>query len=136
MYLLADDRIVEVDLRRRSVRTVSDEPGFLAIGMTDQALDLKPEEAGGSAPFSFTPLRQNLCGRTLDRVLVFDREAKTPRVYPLPAELQDKSFDFYELAGNRALLAVSSKLGRLVMGFQTDLYWLNTSGEITRAKRA
>ena len=112
VYLLADNRIVEVDLRRRSVRTVSDEPDLLAIGMADQALDLKPDEASGSAPFNFTLLRQHLCGRTLDRVLVFDREATAPRVYRLPAELQDKSFDFYELAGNRAMLAVSSKLGR------------------------
>ncbi len=123
--MISGAQLLEVDLRKRSVRTLMEAADLIAVGMFEPAL--KSEAA---AEATRTHRQQHLAVRTTDRVVVFDATGKKHAAYPLPEELRDRSIAFYELGEWTALVTASRPLrDRSSHG---ELFWIDGSGKVLR----
>ncbi len=129
VYLALDDRLVEVDLVKRKVRTVLEEKGIVSLGALSRAL----RKVAGQPQTQPQPLQRFLAIRMKDRVAVIHPISGLRRDYVLSAELSAYTFSFYELLDDTALIrfARQSKDGTVTNVFR----WINAEGETLREEQ-
>lgn len=129
VYLALDDRLVEVDLANRKVRTIIEEKDIYSLG----ALTRASRQAAGELQDQPDNLQQFLAIRMKERVVVIDPVSGQHRDYALPAELSDYTFSFYELLDDTALIqfAQQSKDGTVT----NVVRWINAEGETLREEQ-
>ena len=127
IHILSANRLFEVDLRRRSARTVLESPNLLAIGHLQSWF--QPDEEAERSPSS--DASSYVAVRMRDRVILLDPQAGDSREYALPADLRDVRFVFYETNDGTAL-------ARLLVGSrgywapENALVWFDPTGGVTR----
>lgn len=126
VYLISDDRLMEIDLHGRSVRTLLESPGLLAVGAVEPALP----SAGGQDP---KIARDWLAVRTEDRILILDSDGKQHRSYTIPARLRKEDFTLYEL-GDATVMALVTRQFRRDGRTRYAFSWFNSQGGDLRQK--
>ncbi len=129
VYLALDDRLVEVDLVKRKVRTVLEEKGIVSLGALSRAL----RKVAGQPQTEPQPLQRFLAVCMKDRVAVIHPISGLRRDYMLPADLHEDSFRFYELLDDTALIQLARRSDD---GPTTHVFrWINTEGETLREEQ-
>jgi len=124
MFLLTDDRLVQIDLPNRSVRRWFDANDLLSVDAFRRAKKLATDEAS-SEP---TRSRRIVVVRATDRVIVLDQSQTT---FTIPAEIRAPDFDFYQV-GDKAAIAHLKDFDRPSGTMKHRLFWFDTAGKITR----
>jgi len=97
-HVVSGDRLLRVDLRERSVRTVLEIPGLFSVSVAQ-----RPRRDG--APKANRPEETEDClvVRSPDTVTVLDWQDKVEKTYHLPSELSDTWFSFFPAANGKAV---------------------------------
>jgi hypothetical protein len=97
-HVVSGDRLLRVDLRERSVRTVLETPGIFSVSVAQ-----RPRRDG--APEGNRPPETEDCLviRSPGTVTVLDWQDKVERTYRLPSELSDRWFSFFPAANGKAV---------------------------------
>jgi len=119
--LISEDRLLEFDLHRGTVRTILGGKEILAIGALDPAFSGEEKESR----------RDTMALRTPDAVLVIDAEGRQLRSYTIPDALRGERFELYELGEGRALAHVLPPYRRGSARAES-LIWFNEPGEVER----
>ena len=77
------------------------------------------------------PLDDGLALRARGRVIVLDAAGREETVYHLPAELSDRSFQFYQMSDRTAVAQVNREDRKNRLSYK-DLIWFTKEGTITR----
>jgi len=117
-YLLADDGLMEINLKKRSVAVLRKGADLISLARSEM-----PRPADGAASEKSKPVPTMLL-RTPDRVVVLAADGKQIENYPLPPELRQLNLQWIALPGGKAL-AREFYLGH-------ELFWLDTGGKIVR----
>lgn len=111
LYLLADNGLIQVDLKQRTVKMLRKDANLISAATL-----------GKTSPF--------LLVRTTDRILTFypgDKELRV-QTYTLPAELRNLGLQWLELPNDRALI----RTGQIGDRWGNELYWIDAAGTIVR----
>lgn len=136
VYVIDGNRLQEVDLIGRQVRTVfeSTEPlQSVTIVAQPVAIETESEESADKTADGGTidrdrPVVDLLAALSGGRILVINPSDGTAQAFPISAELADVGVNVVSLGPDELLVHT----GRFYYGREFELYWLNSSGEITR----
>jgi hypothetical protein len=147
LFLIDGDRLLEIDLRARSVRTLLEAPGMLAAAVvtepptsneqTDAAEANSPATANTTAATTTVttrrrrePPQQRVAIRMADRIIVLDPPAGAKREYVLPESLRERLINIFAVGDNQVLI----HWWKHKDGFRGDveLTWLQPDGSIAR----
>ena len=111
LYLLADNGLIQVDLKQRTVKMLRKDANLISAATL-----------GHSLPF--------LLVRTKDQILTFYPSSKDLRIrsYTLPAELRHLNLHWLELPNDRALIRST----QFNLWNNEELYWIDATGKIVR----
>jgi hypothetical protein len=134
IYVASPDLIYEVDLAKRTLKVVGEVPGLLAIGKTNEALPIPPDEPETKTRprivTRFAPVSY-LAARTQDALVMIDPETKAQTVYALPAELRSTKLGACDhLAPDTIVVHVQGRARGHVQPHR--LLWLKTNGQVVR----
>jgi hypothetical protein len=147
LFLIDGDRLLEVDLRSRTVRALLEVPGMLATAVVTQPqssrdtpdaaqADRQPPAEPADAADAIVPSQprqspaQRLAIRMNDRIVLLDPPTGAQREYVLPESLRDRFIYAYAL-GNDQLLIQWWKHADTLRG-DTELTWLQPEGTVAR----
>jgi hypothetical protein len=117
VYVLGrDQKVYEVDLRKRTVRVLLDEPRLRCVALI------------GDRPGSERVGYHRLAARTDDEVLVLDENGRLLRRYPIPQALREKEFLFGETSAGEALMCWSSAGDFLARQIEHLIFWVRPDG--------
>ncbi len=116
VYLVSRGRVLEIDLQRRSVRTVIESDRIVSIRMVDRLYPVSPAKD----PKVRLARRTYLAVRLTDRVLVLDPHGSERRSYLLPEQVAAKPFSFYQKSDGTGIVEVHLGPSR----YTVDLYWI------------
>ncbi|HEX4069759.1 MAG TPA: hypothetical protein VHX68_01265, partial [Planctomycetaceae bacterium] len=127
LYLVSGDRTYRIDLRARTVKSVLEAPGLLDIAVITRTRKPAPMAAAPrlAPPASETPLDQALAVRQEGSVIVLDASGRQQTVFRLPAELADRTFDFFQMSDRSGCAMLSRDDGKTS---GTDLLWFTKEG--------
>jgi hypothetical protein len=128
VQMASDDRVLEVDLRRRSVRTLLRSDHILGLGAYSRPT-APPAKANDDD--EMRPWRTFLVVRTADRIIVTDLAGQAQRSYPLPDGLSSKWLTFWEVSDGTALIDRSR---RTPEGNRHELLWIDVAGSVVRRR--
>jgi len=145
--------LLEIDLRKRSVRAVLEIPNLQSISMLSEAKRPAPgktvsttDATPGTSPASAnqdhepdssssTPkLIRRLALRSQDRIIIYDPPTKEKREFVIPKDIREKTFNVYSLSPQQLLLSVGQ--GHWSHGNVVDLLWIASNGEVQRKETA
>jgi hypothetical protein len=132
--LASGNRVLEVDLRQRSVRTlleISSAPkgDQEILGLTSYGRPMS--RANATDDEQIERWRSLLLIRTSGRILLADFAGRVQRSYPLPEELRGTWFGFWEISDGMALIDRTSGTPE---GNLHELSWINTAGKVVRQR--
>jgi len=127
IYLVSAGRLLEIDLRQHSVRTVLEDAELISAGIVEPARGEDEPRADAGAPMGFPAEYLAACGR--DRVWIIAPGTGERREFPLPHELRDRYLGVYLLQDGLLLTATDWPLYNTA---PIDVIWLNEQGEIAR----
>jgi hypothetical protein len=129
VYMIDGNRIVEANLRERSVREVFAAPAITSIAVTEVSarqsqVEGRPDDVG---------IVNRLVVRAGKEMIVLDPATGAIRQFELPESLRDESFQFYVLPEEQILLHHSDY-------FAADrpserLFWIGADGKVTREEK-
>jgi hypothetical protein len=140
--LIDGDRLLEIDLRAQSVRTIQELPGLVAVAVVLQPRESVSRAATGLANPTDAAAKTTNVGtdadgasttvnriaiRTADAIILLDPPTGEKREYSLPAHLRDKTLQVYSLANEQLLLQWWD-----MDTWQQELLWLSTDGAVAR----
>jgi hypothetical protein len=142
LFLIDGERLLEIDLRARTLRTIHESPGLLAVAIALQpqesaaaraadqanATDAAATAAAAAEDGSKTVTRIAL--RTADEIIVLDPPSGAKREYTLPNHVRDKQLQAYALANGELLLHWWD-----TETWQQELLWLSTDGSVARQEQ-
>jgi hypothetical protein len=150
LFLIDGNRLLEIDLRQRSVRTLLDLPGMLNIAIaneplspngetnaaagdrqetaSDAAADEAATAATGSADRRGEPLPQRIAIQMADRIVILDPSTSSKREYVLPEKLRGHLMYTYPVNDNQLL--VQWWRDETVLRRENELTWLKPDGSI------
>lgn len=123
LYLVSDDRLLEIDLRERTVRVVFEQQGLVSADIVTEALpnvDLRQSKA-------WPPMRQYVAACTEDRVLLLDTDCRLQYTFRIPEEIDFRSMTAY-LVDDDTMLYLIRSLGDGVIRY--ELTWGNRQGGV------
>ncbi len=120
-YLLTDDGLIQINLKKRTVKNVWKETNLISAA---NLYDMRMVKTTSAKKISFPAILL----RMPDRVLVFDPSGKEIQTYLLPAELRNDSLTFIPLKGDKALVHKS-------FHHHNELLWIDTAGKIVEHRR-
>ena len=130
VHVLTDKALMEVDLLKRSVQTVLNEPGLISADSVELAL---PSPTTRDSRLYRTQLKEYLAIRSADRVLVHEASGRPPSSFVIPAEFRHATFSFFLLSDKSAVLAVVDPLDpESDTGWRQRLVWIDSQGNISR----
>jgi hypothetical protein len=119
LHMISADRLLEIDLRNRSVTTMMQSADLISLDMIYPAWSPKAN------------LRHRfLVVRTSDRLLLFNAAGKQERSYVIPAELRGGFIIFYDLGNKTALVTRTRTLRDHTK--REDLCWIDPAGKVLR----
>lgn len=126
VYVLSGNRVLEIDLHERSVRTAVEAEGIVSIGVSDRLFPMPEEEE------TMRPVRRTkyLAIRCRDRVQVVDPQGEDRRTYVLLEELRAKELTFVERSDGTAIYESRRRPNRSPV----DLHWVRDSEETVRSE--
>jgi hypothetical protein len=147
VFVIDGDKLLEIDLRTRGVRTVFEAPGLESVAIfyeptptprTNQAelADAAEADAAGAAVapaeavIADGPLIPHIILRAGDRLVILNPATAVQREYQLPAELLEKYLSLYSLPDGTFL--ANSAERNSDGGTSLDLLWLAPDFRITR----
>ena len=130
VYLLSENRLLEIDLRRRSVRVVFKSEELLAVSELLRAVPPAELEDPTRPP----ALREYLAVRSLDRIFVIDPNRGEHDTYAIPDQWRDRQLTFYQLSDKRALVHQSHRSRQGIS--KNTLVWLDQQGNELDRKEA
>ncbi len=126
VYLIDGERLLEIDLRNRSVRTVEKSADIVSVGILMEA---KPTaDDGGEQSPQDRNVTARLAIRTADRIIVMDPTSDKRREFPVPEPLRDQLLSAYSLSNGQLLLVWHINDERR----ETRLMWIDEKGDILR----
>ena len=126
VYLHSGGQFLKIDLSQRTVGPAVNADDILSASQISRR-DTTPQGAGSRYPRTL----ETYVLRRGDRIALLNPIEETTREIPLPAELRDRDFAFYDLPNHTAFLDVWYWGGRTRTG-EHDLVWLDADGAITR----
>jgi hypothetical protein len=126
VYLHSGGRFLKIDLERRTIDPVIEADDILSVGKISR----RDTTARGTQS-SYPRILETYALRRADHIALFDPTDETTAEFPLPADLRDRNFTFYNFPDQTALLDVSYWDGRTRPG-EHDLVWLDIDGAVTR----
>ncbi|MFH1918838.1 MAG: hypothetical protein ABIP48_02980, partial [Planctomycetota bacterium] len=127
VYLLSGDRLLEVNLRTRSVGVVQESTGVLAAGKLERVVRSNADEA----PKKRVQTNEHLAVRTQEEVHIVDPDGSGHRTYAIPAEIRGAAFTFYELSDGTAMTHLTKRSGTTGTSESTFL-WIDEQGNVLR----
>jgi hypothetical protein len=127
VFVIDGDRLVEVDLRQRSVRDV-----FAAQGISSVAIlsEVDAAEQIGAGQSDAPSMAIRLAFRTKDRIVVQDNSFNAFREFHLPASLASETVDVYAVAKDQILVQFTK---RSAIEPPTErLLWVGSDGKVLR----
>lgn len=115
-----DQKVYRVDLSKRSVDVVSEQPTLRSIGL---------ERAAGSVP---TAELHRLVVRLEDEIQTRDSNNQVLKRFRIPEELRSKSLAYCETSRGEAILYTTSLPDVLDADIRYRIYWIDPAGRITR----
>jgi hypothetical protein len=98
-HLVSDDRLIRIDLRKRTAETIFQRPQMLSVSAGTRPRKGAPINAGDSSAV----YEDYLAVSTAGGVTVLDAAEHVETTYRLPAELKTKWFQFYLAADGKAV---------------------------------
>ena len=126
VYVISGNRLLEVNLRERTVRQVLTAEGMTAVAVVERALPEAAARDEGSIPL----LGQNLAVRTDEAILIVSPKDGGSRSFPIPSDVRDAQLTVYELDTDR-LLALAPRIAGVGI-WDYRLCWLGAEGETRR----
>ncbi|MEO2050052.1 MAG: hypothetical protein ABGX16_26140 [Pirellulales bacterium] len=127
IFLIDGDRLQEVDLRTRKVRTLFQSPNLLGVSLLMTKKAVKEENDKDN-------IVRRLMLRLTDRIVLMDRNADDKQEYLLPESMQKLALSAYSL-DNGQLLLVSQNYGAVTNGRQqSELIWFSADGQTVQHK--
>ena len=127
VMMISGTRLLEVDLRQRSVKTLMESPDLIALAILNTFSEGKAAE--GDSPGVHHLLR-HLVVRTKDRVIIFGPTEKQYSTFPIPEGLRDRSIRLFGLDAATVLLMANRVFPDRSQ--RDELFWINTSGKVLR----
>ncbi len=126
--MVSANRMLEVDLRTRTVRTLLELEGGPLMGIGELSRNRKAADG-------VVILSPYLVTRTADRIVLLDAKTRAQQSYPMPPETRGHGLDFYRLqADGSAIVDVALAL-RWRLGEEPHaLFWLDAAGKVTRRR--
>jgi len=124
IYLASAGRLVEIDLQKRTSRVVFEHDGMTSVDILEEATATADIEA-----LRRPPPPQYLAVLADDDVLLLDSEGELRYTFAVPPGLGDRSFGFYLLNDETALVTSSWRRGGVDT---TRLFWIDGQGRVTR----
>ena len=121
-YLLTDDGLVEINLKKRTVKVVRKETNLISAAASHEP-QTDAETTSGEETSS-----QTILLRMPEEVLVLDSSGEEIQTYLLPAELRDGDLEWIPLQGGKALVQKSIRK-------RNELLWIDTTGKILERRR-
>jgi hypothetical protein len=154
LFVIDGDRVLEIDLRVHSVRSLYESPNLVSIGILSEiqppSIDKSAIRESGiraqTAAFQTGQLRvdviapatgaaservkveNRLAIRTADRIVVLDPPTGAIQEFPLPESWRDQSLSAYGLSDHELLLSHWDRSPLYVVHFA----WLKSDGQVTR----
>jgi hypothetical protein len=131
LYLLADNKLWQINTRTRKVKSLVDCPDAEAIGWAWRTGDSLPEAVGPIARQSQAEAPRSLIVRTPDAALVVEPDSGKIDRYSLPKRLRQASLAAFQLTDRRLLLIeqpLSTTEGQSVA-------WIDPAAKASREKR-
>ena len=125
VHIISADRLLEVDLRKRSIRTVMEHGDMLGVSELSRPLSPPAKENSDDTRL----WRSYVAIRTPDRVFLLDKTRHTQRSYLLPPQVGLGRLAFYEIADGLALVDVPRDIEGDTWH---DLFWIDTAGKTLR----
>lgn len=127
IFLVDGDRVLEVNLRARTVRPILELPGITSLNLlTESAEQLGAEQ--GRRKWRFT---NRLALRCNDRIVVLDPDVGSKVEFSLPESVRSETLRVYSLRGEKLILNWTEKQGQALTG-PDRLIWLLPDGAIER----
>lgn len=128
LYMVDSGRVLEIDLRSRTVRVLQELPNLVAIGIL---AEIQPPSTDESAADSKRVKVENrLAIRTADRIVVLDPPTGAKQEFPLPESWRDKSLEAYGLSDHELLMVHRDRRPP----YEVHLAWLGTNGQTARER--
>ncbi|MFV2068395.1 MAG: hypothetical protein ACC645_15605 [Pirellulales bacterium] len=140
VFLIGEDRLVEIDLRKRTVRTALEIPGVQTITSIGWWKPKSKESSdtvlapttSDNAPADLELINRYAL-RTGDRVVVYDPASGDHQAYVIPEELRRSTFSAFRLGPDRLLYQVGR--GFWSGGTIVDLLWSDADGRVEEEQR-
>jgi hypothetical protein len=127
VFLIDGDRVAEVDLRKRSVRTLMESPDLVSL-----SLIYRPLAGEGAAGSADGKVGGRLAVRLSDRIVIINPTGEDRSTFPLPEALrQAKSMSAYQISDDELLLV---RGGDNPYSRVHELTWLDGQGKVTRER--
>lgn len=127
IFLIDGQRLLEIDLRERSIRTMLESPDLLDVAVASEAVskaDADPPQEPSNQP------QYRVIARLTDRILVFDPPTSDKKEFSLPESLRDRALTTYLLGPDELLLEYWLEEGQPYG--PTQLAWLKQDGKFDR----
>jgi len=129
VFMLSGDRLLEVNLAKRSVRTILEGESLVSVNLFQQP---GPFEINGEKTVA-PRLKQYLAARSDDRVLVVDPQAgpqaRLQRAYTLPEKIRRQRFMFCELDNRTGVALLMDARAR---AYDQELVLFDPAGKVLR----
>jgi len=125
LFLVSEGSLWEIDLRRRSVRTLLRDGGLISAAVVEQANPANSYPQG--------PLNQQVAARSADQLWLVNPRTGATRQFPLRGDLRDAFLEVYGLSDGVLLRATNQP--DHYMQDSADLVWLDHEGKVVRERR-
>jgi hypothetical protein len=141
VFLIDGDRLLEIDLLNRSLRSIHESSGLVSVAGLLELRRQTADEGGGApntqdavptaepaASVSEGKTVAQIVLRTADRIIVLDPPTGTKREYALPADIRDVVLQVYAIGNNQLLLQAWNTQPSV----QSEFIWLAQDGSVVR----
>jgi hypothetical protein len=114
LFLIEGERLLEIDLRARTLRTIHESPGLLAVAIALQPQESAEAKATGAAATTTaataaedgSKTMARIALRTADAIILLDPPSGAKREYTLPTHVRDKQLQAYALGERTVAIAL------------------------------
>lgn len=124
VVMISDDQLLQINLRARSVTTLAKLSDMLSICEINAFMPIPDKPTVNNMKHHY------LAVRTMDKVILLDAAGKQVRTYEIPEDLRRRSFTFYDIGDEKAIISHKRVHPDLKVG--DELTWIDTSGKILR----
>lgn len=130
LYVLANNKLWQIDTRQRAVKPLADCPDAEAIGWAWRTSESLPASPANSQQQATAVAPKSLFVRTSDAALIVDPDTSEVNRYVLPQHLQSKTLAAFLLADDRLLLAGYPRTA----GKDQLVAWIDATGKTATEK--